>query len=100
MDVNKSVTADSFGIDKDLVLEFLVAFSRFEYALKRAGFATGDESQVSADWGSFGMRLRTLSPEQCAPVFQRCQYLQGQPPKKWVLRDGMLRLSDARDASL
>jgi hypothetical protein len=46
--------ADSFRIDKGLVLEFFGVFSRFEYALKRAGFATGNERRVGPDWDCFG----------------------------------------------
>jgi hypothetical protein len=46
--------ADSFRIDKGLVLEFFGVFSRFEYALKRAGFATGNERRVGPDWECFG----------------------------------------------
>lgn len=96
----KPVIVDWFGIDKDLVLEFLGAFSRFECALKRAGFASGDASRVNADWDCFGKTLRTLSPEQRAPVLRSCAYLLQEPPKKQVLRDGHLAWSDAADTSL
>ena len=92
--------ADSLGIDKDLVLEFFCAFSRFEYALKKAGFATGGKTRVSADWDCFGKTLRALSSEQYAPVLECCGYLRRQPPKKQVLRGGNLAWSDVTDTSL
>jgi len=96
----KPLLVDSFGIDKDLVLEFLCAFSRFEYGLKRAGFARGNASRVKADWDCFGKTLRTLSTEQCAPVLRSCAYILQEPPKKQVLRDGHLAWSAAADTSV
>ena len=42
------------GRNDEVVLQFFVAFSRFEYALKRAGFVKGDRhNNASADWCRF-----------------------------------------------
>jgi hypothetical protein len=39
---------DMLNIPRELTLEFLVTFARFEYALKRAGYTNGSESGVLA----------------------------------------------------
>ena len=38
----------------ELILDFLRTFSRFEFALKAAGFADGDEQRVAPAWDRFG----------------------------------------------
>lgn len=91
---------DLLGIDTDLLLDFFGAFSRFERALKRAGFATARESRVSADWDCFGRTLRKLTPGQCGPVLQVSKYLQENPPKKQIIHNGQLDWCDAPDPSL
>src|SRR6185437_6656536 len=92
--------ANAFCIENDLVLEFFVAFSRFEYALKRAGFATGNEKGVKADWDCFGQNLRrTAAAEELAPVLNCCTYLRQNPPKKQILRAGQLAWNDGRGPS-
>ena len=49
------------GIDKDLVLTFFFEFSRFEYALKRAGFVpvTSGTKPVNAkpNWDAFAEKI-------------------------------------------
>ena len=46
-------------IPKDLLLKFFLTFSRFEYALKSAGFLTGNPKQARADWDRFAGSIRT-----------------------------------------
>ena len=45
-------------IPKELVCEFFAVFSRFEFALKEAGFVQG-ENRVSADWDCFAKEAAT-----------------------------------------
>src|SRR6478609_9264962 len=95
-----SPTADRFGIDKGLVLEFFCTFSRFEYALKRNGFVTRSrDSSVGANWNRFGNGLRKLGSDKCSPVLKACEYLLRHPPKKQVLREERLTWTDTEDTS-
>jgi len=96
-----SPTADRFGIDKDLVLEFFCTFSRFEYALKRGGFATPSrDSSVAVDSDRFGNKLKKLGSDECAPVLKACEYLLRHPPKKQILREERLTWTDTGDPSI
>ncbi len=82
---------ESLNVPRELTLEFLGTFARFEYALKRAGYVRGDDKQVSADWDRFAREIAALDPTTLAPVLGCCQYLQEHPPKKQVLIDRRLQ---------
>lgn len=81
---------DLLNIPRELTLEFLATFSRFEFALKKAGYAQGDESKVSPDWDAFAKDVAQLDAALLVPVLNACQYLQQHPPKKQVLQNGAL----------
>jgi hypothetical protein len=95
-----NVTVNLTGIDERLLLNFFCAFSRFECALKRAGFAKGDEHRVDPDWGCFGKTLLAHSSEELAPVFKFGQYLIEKPPQKQTLTKGRLGWTDTADGSV
>jgi hypothetical protein len=78
------------NVPRDLTLEFLAIFARFEFALKKAGYAQGDDSKVSPDWDSFARDVAKLDAA-LAPMLNGCQYLQQHPPKKQVLQNGALQ---------
>jgi len=78
------------NVRRDLTLEFLAIFARFEFALKKAGYAHGDDSKVSPDWDSFARDVAKLDVAVLAPVLNACQYLQQHPPKKQALQNGCL----------
>lgn len=40
------------------VLDFFIAFSRFEYALKRCGFVLGGRDGAKADWDGFAKHVQ------------------------------------------
>lgn len=82
---------DLLNVPRELTLEFLATFARFEFALKKAGYAYGDDSKVSPDWDSFGNDVAQLDAAALAPALNACQYLQRHPPKKQVLDHGVLR---------
>jgi len=82
---------DLLHVPHELTLEFLLTFSRFEFALKKAGYAVGDNNRVSPDWDSFANDVAQLGGAALAPVLNACQYLQQHPPKKQVLDNGTLR---------
>src|SRR6266566_1774402 len=81
---------DLLNVPRELTLEFLATFARFEFALKKAGYAQGDDSKVSPDWDSFARDVARLDAAVLAPVLNACQYLQQHPPKKQVLQNGAL----------
>jgi hypothetical protein len=82
---------ERLGLDKDLVCEFLLCFSRFEYALKRAGFVAGDEREAKPAWDTFGDSLRGRFSSVTAPEFVHAvELLDFAPPQKQVLKDGQL----------
>jgi hypothetical protein len=81
---------EQFHIPKELAIEFLGIFARFEYALKRAGFIEGNENRVAADWDRFGRELELAKPEVLAPIVGCGQYLLSNPPKKQAIEDGRL----------
>jgi hypothetical protein len=82
---------DLLNIPRELTLEFLATFARFEFALKKAGYAQGDNSSVSPAWDSFANDVAKLDAATLAPVLNASQYLQQHPPKKQVLDHGLLR---------
>jgi hypothetical protein len=81
---------DLIDIPRELTLEFLGTFARFEFALKKAGYAKGDDSKVSPDWDSFAADVAKLEAAVLKPVLDACPYLQQYPPRKQVLQKGAL----------
>jgi hypothetical protein len=43
----------SLQIDRDLVLELFVFFSRFEYSLKRSAFLMRGQQKANPDWETY-----------------------------------------------
>jgi hypothetical protein len=78
-----------------LVLEFLFTFSRFEYALKRAGYRGQDGEAAKAEWDRFENDLTALSGDELAPVLARGEYILTTPPKKQVAHGGGLGWEDS-----
>jgi hypothetical protein len=69
--------------DKDLVFEFFFVFSRFEYALKRAKYVTGEDGKVKADWDKFAKCIKTLFNSGATPeIAKAVSYLRTNPPMK------------------
>jgi hypothetical protein len=87
--------SERLGLDKELVCEFLLYFSRFEYALKRAGFVVGDEKWAEPAWDSFVNSIRGQFSSANGITFMRAiQLLDSAPPQKQVLKDGQLSWAD------
>jgi hypothetical protein len=81
---------DQFHVPRELTIEFLGTFSRFEYALKRSGYLRGDKTRIDADWDQLGGDLSSADQKMLSPVLACCEYLREKPPKKQVLVDGQL----------
>ncbi len=90
---------DLLNVPRQLALEFLATFARFEFALKKAGYVQGDDSRVSPEWDLFARDVAKLDAAVLAPVLNVCQYLQQHPPKKQVLQNGQLRWVERQGTS-
>jgi hypothetical protein len=90
---------DLLNVPKVLTLEFMATFARFEFALKKSGYARGDDSQVSPDWDAFANDLGKFDAAVLAPILGACPYLQQHPPKKQVLDNGIIRWVDRQGTS-
>ena len=76
-----------------LAKEFFVIFSRFEYALKQAGFVRGD-NYVQPDWNRFAERYGEVFRNRAQNnqlVRESISYFRQAPPRKQVLRDEQLK---------
>jgi hypothetical protein len=80
-----SFSPDRF--DRDLVRDFLFAFSRAEYALKAAGFVrAGKWGELHILWSAFAEEIaETLNAAADLDVLEAQRYLRDNPPKKQVL---------------
>lgn len=77
---------------RQLVFRFFVTFARFEYALKRAGFAKDD---VGSAWDSFEVKFRSVfDPEKTPELKAACDYLSAFPPKRQLIENGALRWAE------
>lgn len=82
-----------------LANEFFRMFARMEYALKSAGFHNG-EGRAEADWGAFALSIEQhLQDPQSDEVREAKAYLLTRPPKKQIIKNGLLQWSDSRATS-
>jgi len=73
-----------------LWVEFFLAFSRLEYALKRAGYLNRKQNWAEPDWKEFANEVGKLGGTDLDPVLQCCDYLRKNPPKRQVQVNGKL----------
>ncbi len=72
--------------DKERVWLFFLAFSRFEFALKRSGFACGSADGVEPAWDRFASKHRhAFDPKSDARLKDACDYFISHPPQKQIL---------------
>jgi len=75
------------GGNYEIVWQFFVTFSRFEYALKRAGFVKGDNhGNALPDWGKFAReRLDARIADTTDTEFTKARsYLLQEPPQRQI----------------
>ncbi len=78
-------------IDRDLLLDFLMVFSRFEYSLKKCGFVRGNEKRAWPDWDKFGAaNYERFDTIEDVALMDAVDFLRREPPKKQVFRDDQL----------
>jgi hypothetical protein len=79
------------SFDKELILHFLLVFSRLEYAMKRAGFLVNNKKDAQADWDCFAHSIRPKFHSASQPDLEEaCSYLRQNPPNKQVNDHGSL----------
>jgi hypothetical protein len=78
-----------------LAAELFRTFSRFEYSLKAAGFHRGD-GDAEPDWRTFALSIEAgLQNPNGEELREAIDYILHNPPKKQVIRNGVLEWSDA-----
>jgi hypothetical protein len=82
--------------DPELVWTFFLAFSRFEYALKQAGYTNLRRGNVSANWQRFASDYRHQFDQHCSPeVRVAYKFFVRKPPKKQTLAQDVLTWRDS-----
>lgn len=86
--LNQTITVE----EQSLINEFFVTFSRFEYALKASGFATGNNERVNPNWDAFTASIRdSFENENKSKSIQTAiKYLENNPPKIQTFIDDQL----------
>jgi len=74
-----------------LATDLFRTFARFEYALKAAGFHTGDGA-ADANWREFAVSVAPLFDEPQGEDFKEAiAYILEHPPNKQIVENGVLR---------
>ncbi len=84
-------------LDQCLVMTFFSDFSRFEYALKEAGYVKRNEQYGNAetDWRKFRRAIRhSYNPEMNPEVADAVKYLFSEPPRSHAVDSGSLTWED------
>jgi len=82
-------------INKDLVVEFFIYFSRFEYALKRAEYIRGNSKGAEAYWDKFVDEIKEAFDAKINTELEKAvNYLLSHPPKKQILDERRLSWKD------
>lgn len=87
MNMHRSLIRSLTGDDSELVLQFFVTFSRFEYALKRAGFVRCDShNNALPDWATFAREKgNTLLDDTTDREFIEARsFLLREPPRRQI----------------
>ena len=73
---------------REIVFEFFIVFSRFEYALMRSGFINGDHRGVYANWDRFAATEKdNFNPDQTPELQEAVTYFQNRPPRKQIVEE-------------
>lgn len=74
--------------DEKTIFNFLLCYSRFEYALKRAGYCTQMENGIKVNWEQFLKEIREdFKPNQNPDLKDAVEYLLSKPTKAQVIND-------------
>ncbi len=80
---------------QNLLFDFFLVFSHFEYSLKKAGFCKSRSNFISANWQGFAKSARSsfeqrLGENNSTSLAEAVSYLCKNPPRKQILREGTL----------
>ena len=79
---------------ENLISEFFLAFSKFEYALKMAGIHNGN-GNAKADWRAFAESISNKFDKNKNRTLAECvDYILKNPPNKQIVKDGNLQWAD------
>lgn len=80
---------------KSLVFDFFIAFSRFEYALKRANYLQHPNGRAEPDWEAFAKAMHhKFVPEMQENIKKSLKYLKENPARQQVVNNGELGWKD------
>lgn len=78
-------------VSDSLLFEFFMNFSKFEFALKTASFAMGDDKRVSPNWDKFSQSIKgKFDKTKSLDLQQAVEFFLLNPPWKQVFIDGAL----------
>lgn len=80
---------DAISIHKELLIEFFVVFSRFEYALKRARYCKSNNAAMP-DWDRFACECKELKSADVLRLKEVGSYLIEFPPRQQIFIDNCL----------
>lgn len=81
------ITAIAKRDDTAQAILFFIFFSRFEYALKRAGYTTGE---AQPDWDKYAKEHIKMTERPSDPFKSAMEFLKNAPPKKQVVKNNKL----------
>ncbi|MFQ6036692.1 MAG: hypothetical protein ACE5NM_12715 [Sedimentisphaerales bacterium] len=89
-DMNFEHIYSQLNVDKETITKFFFFFSRFEYALKRAGYLQNGQ-KAKPDWDKFTKDNESnFDPKKTKTLRDACEYLLKKPPKEQVVQKGKL----------
>ncbi len=79
-------------VDRELLLDFFLLFSRFEYAIKASGYFKRHQPvpprypNAEPDWDRFAVSLRaSFTPNATDEIRRACEYLFDSPPNQQII---------------
>ena len=85
--LNKSITIEG----QNIMNEFFITFSRFEFALKSSNYVNTDNGKVMANWGTFTQSIsNSFNIEKTQILKKSIEYLLEHPAKLQIIHNGQL----------
>jgi hypothetical protein len=81
--------SDHVQIDHELLLEFFLLFSYFEFELKNNGFARGDLERIAPEWDRFILSVENdFDSNYSSGIREAFEFFELNPPMRQVLING------------
>jgi len=91
---------EELKINPELVADFFVIFSRFEYALKRSGYAGiyRDGETVYPNWNKYARDIKgKLNMKRDNQLKEAVEYFKHHPPLRQIVRNNVLDWTKGKD---